>query len=134
VSTRVIGNAAWQAPATVRVTERVSSSGTGIGNPQIDMDAMQIDYGLFARLQQDLIAGNNSIGVPISATDLKATVCWIIPPRGNTVALILKGANGDTGIQLNPNGITRLTLSNSATPTAIIINANAPVTVEFMWA
>lgn len=46
-----------------------------------------------------LAAGDNAITAPGGGTTPKA--CTIVKPSGNTIAITLKGAGGDTGIPLD---------------------------------
>lgn len=81
-----------------------------------------------------LVSGNNTITVPTSATTptTAPTACTIIPPIGNTQALILKGVAGDTGIQLHDTDPSSVSLDGSVT--TFVINAAADVPgVRFIW-
>jgi hypothetical protein len=75
---------------------------------------------------QALSSGNNSITVPTGATALT-----IAPPSGNTVAITLKGVNGDTGIALHRTHPTSIGIYS--TVTAIVLNAGSAVTVKLIW-
>lgn len=76
--------------------------------------------------QITLASGNNTITVPTSA--IAAT---IVPPAGNTVALTLKGVNGDTGIALNVTDPTSIGLNGSVT--TFVINAGSTVTIRIIY-
>lgn len=79
-----------------------------------------------------LSAGNNSIPLPTGgSTPAGAT---IIPPNGNTQALILKGVNADTGIQLHKTDPTSITFDPAALPANFVINAAGTVTgLRVVW-
>lgn len=125
MASRQIGPAAWAAPASVTISDGIVASGAGIGNVPIELDKLQIDYSVFAINVVDLVLGDNTITIPIGSLDVKATVCYIVPPSGNTTALTLKGAGADTGIAMNPQGINRLTFPTTSPPTSFIVNAAA---------
>jgi hypothetical protein len=74
-----------------------------------------------------LTTGNNSIAIPATAVAIT-----IIPPVGNTVVLILKGVNGDTGITLSLIAPTSLGLT-AAAMAALVINAASAVTVRIIF-
>lgn len=68
----------------------------------------------------DLSSGNNSITIPSSAIAVT-----IIKPSDNTVALIAKGVNGDTGIILSLTDPDSFSLGDSAT---LVLNAASALT------
>ena len=73
----------------------------------------------------ELASGNNTITIPDDAIAVT-----IIKPAANTVQLIAKGVNGDTGIRLNlldPDCI-----SLGTTPT-LVLNAASAVTVRLIF-
>jgi hypothetical protein len=76
-----------------------------------------------------LSSGNNTIAVPSAGT--VPTAVTIIPPAGNTNDLILKGANGDQGIQLHDTNPLKLPLDSSVT--SFVINAEATTNVRLIW-
>lgn len=81
-----------------------------------------------------LTTGANTITVPTSATTpaTAPTACTIVPPVGNTQALILKGSTTDDGIQLHDTDPTSIALDGSVT--GFYINAAAEVTgVRLIW-
>jgi hypothetical protein len=78
----------------------------------------------------DLASGDNTIDLPYS----KVTRLFIIPPSDNTETLTLKGAAADTGIALDPAGVTRLPFPTTSPPSSIILNAGGAVTaVRLVW-
>lgn len=79
----------------------------------------------------DLASGNNTITVPPS-TACVVTACTIVPPTGNTVDIVLKGVNGDTGIQLHDTDPTSIAIDSSVT--SFVLNAASPVVgVQLIW-
>ena len=83
---------------------------------------------------QDLATGDNTITVPVAATttETRPTAVTIIPPVGNTQAIILKGDPGDVGIQLHNTDPSSISLDDSVD--TIILNAAADVAgVRFVW-
>ncbi len=66
---------------------------------------------------------------------LDANCRWviIIPPRGNTNPMTLKGVTGDTGIPLNPNGISVIPIPSGGAPTWGITATSAIVGVLFKF-
>lgn len=70
-------------------------------------------------------AGFTALTVPTGAR-----VCVIIPPTGNTQALTLKGVTGDTGIVLDPNGASIISVSS---PSIGIANAGSQIISRVEW-
>lgn len=73
----------------------------------------------------DLASGDNTVTVPGSVVGVV-----IVPPTSNTAALKLKGAAGDTGVQISK---TRPTVVAWQTGTSFILNAGAAVTGCQFW-
>ncbi len=73
-----------------------------------------------------LSSGDNTINVPTNAVS-----AVIIPPSGNTVALILKGVDADTGIALSLTFPSVLSLA--VAQTTFVLNAASGVTVVIQW-
>lgn len=95
----------------VEYTQEFSAAASAVGSGQNQLVALS--------------SGNNTITVPTSAIAVT-----IIPPTGNTVALILKGVNGDTGIALallGPSSISLLSV------TTFVLNAASSVTVRLIY-
>lgn len=77
-----------------------------------------------------LSSGNNTITLPTSSTTVASVT--ILPPTGNSVALILKGIAGDTGINLHPTDPTTIAFPNSGV-TSFVINAGSAVNIRLTW-
>ncbi len=77
--------------------------------------------------QQVLASGVNSISVPVGAVAMT-----IIPPAANTVAIVLKGTAGDTGIALHLTDPTSIAILRASTPT-VVLTATGAVTVRVIW-
>ncbi len=78
-----------------------------------------------------LANGDNTIAIP--TTGAQASSLTIIKPPGNTVALKLKGINGDTGILLHKTDPDSISLD--PTLTTIVINAASICNgVRLVWA
>ena len=73
----------------------------------------------------DLSSGNNTITVPSGATGVA-----IILPDENTVQVIAKGVNGDTGISLALIGFNFFSLASGAT---LVLNAASDVSVRILF-
>src|SRR5262245_23411148 len=77
----------------------------------------------------DLAVGNNTITVPIPAT---AVGCTIVPPPGNTHAILLKALPGDTGLGLHVTDPTTLALA--PTVTSFVLEVTTAISsVRFFW-
>lgn len=76
-----------------------------------------------------LAAGDNAITVPTGGTQPKAVT--IVKPTGNTVAIKLKGINGDTGVTLHPTDPDSISLD--AAQTSFVLNAASQVDVRLHW-
>ena len=69
-----------------------------------------------------LASGDNTIPVP-TMTGITVKGATIIPPSGNTVGLILKGAGADTGITISKTDPTSIAFETA--PANIVINTGA---------
>lgn len=79
----------------------------------------------------DLAGGDNTVTAPASSGSTLAGVT-IMPPAGNTEAITLKGAGGDTGIALHKTDPTSLGLDPGVT--SFILNAaGAVVGLRLLW-
>lgn len=77
-----------------------------------------------------LSSGNNTITVPTGGSTVRA--CTIEPPTGNTVAMILKGANGDTGVALHDTDPTSIAIDGAVT--TFVINVDGTLTgLRLLW-
>lgn len=77
-----------------------------------------------------LAAGDNTITVPGGGATAKA--CTILKPSNNAVVLKLKGAGGDTGVQLHKTDPDAISID--AGVTSIILNAAAEIAgVRLFW-
>lgn len=70
---------------------------------------------LYEALVVDLIDGANTIDIPTWTSGV-----LIIPPPTNTVEIVLKGAEGDTGIIVNPAAPSLFTLPSSPQATFLL--------------
>lgn len=83
--------------------------------------------GLFDRIDAvTLASGDNTITVPTAPTGVIG--CVITPPAGNTNALTLKGAGGDTGLRIPKAGSYVHIFDSTAVPVSLIINSGAAMT------
>lgn len=71
----------------------------------------------------DLVDGDNTISVPV-LTGLICTAVTIIPPSGNTIAMILKGDTGDVGINMNLVDPTSLAIADDVTEIIITLDSD----------
>ena len=75
-------------------------------------------------------AGDNTVTVPTGGST--PTAVTIVPPAGNTQAITLKGAGGDTGVALHKTDPTSLGIG--AAVTSFILNVAGTVTgIRFIW-
>lgn len=117
------------------VEASITISGTVAGGPStktIRKTVSDTDSASDSRLI-DIASGDNTITVP-----KKATGCILTPPAGNTVVLKIKGAGGDTGIQIskvNPFVYMFDVDATASATTSFILNAaaalSAPCEFEF---
>jgi hypothetical protein len=74
-------------------------------------------------------AGNNTVTVPPLSGGM-----IIIPPIGNTQALILKGVNGDTGMPLHLTAWYAQAFPVAGPPANFVINVSGTVTnLKIIW-
>lgn len=74
-----------------------------------------------------LAPGNNTVAVPAAATGVV-----LVPPAGSTNAKVLKGANADTGIALDPAYSTRLKFVAGGVASFVLSSAGSE-TVSLVW-
>lgn len=83
--------------------------------------------------QEDIItlaSGNNTITVPGSGTI--PTLCSIIPPTANAIAIILKGVAGDVGTRIHNSDPYHMTLDPSVV--SFVLNAGAQIIgLRLLW-
>jgi len=72
-----------------------------------------------------LASGNNTITIPTGAVAVT-----IIKPALNTVQILAKGVNGDTGVKLNLLDPDSISLGTSAT---LVLNADNTVVVRLIF-
>lgn len=78
----------------------------------------------------NLASGNNTITVPSGGTT--PTGVTIIPPEDNPTAIVLKGVNGDTGVQIHNTDPSSFGIDDSVT--TFVLNAGAAITgVRIIW-
>jgi hypothetical protein len=88
-------------------------------------EALQVSTGSGQIQQVTLSSGNNTITVPSGAVAVT-----IIFPEDNTVAVTLKGVNGDTGIALSLTDPTSIGLASVST---FVLSAASTVTVRLIY-
>lgn len=76
---------------------------------------------------KDLVTGANTISVVSGA---KAVT--IVPPSGNTVAMLLKGVTGDTGVGLHLTDPSSVGLSTGVT-TFCLTCSSTMTGIRFIW-
>lgn len=106
--------------ATATVSLSVNTSGLVPGGGGASLSTL-LSAPIGEVLVQTLASGNNSITVPSGSSYV-----LIQPPSANTVALVLKGVNGDTGVSIHPSNPFLLSLASSAT--SFVINAASATT------
>ena len=133
MATRSVGPSPWSAPASVVATLSLAVSGS-TGNYPLDVDTASINFSCLSIETKDMASGNNTINLPVSTTDRKATAVIIVPPWNNTVAYTVR-ASGDTGIPENSNWpFVVKSFSTTAPPTSIEVNAAADISaMQFIW-
>lgn len=91
----------------------------------IPLDVWVSNYSPSYDVTTNLSSGFNAITIP-DTTNSRYFI--VIPPRGNTTGITLKGITGDTGIALNPNGLTVLSLPSTSPPASIGLTAASGIT------
>lgn len=109
---------------TTQITFTGDVEGTQVANAQSNgVSPGQTDV-------RTLASGNNTITCPTGGSTPSAAT--IIPPDGNTVAITLKGVNGDTGIRIHNTDPTEVGLHSSVV--SFVLNAASAVTgLRIIW-
>lgn len=77
-----------------------------------------------------LAPGDNTITVPTGGSTVKGAT--IIPPAGNTNAIILKGVGGDTGVTLSKVDPTSIGFETA--PANFVLNAGSTIAgMRIVW-
>lgn len=97
---------------------RGTVSSLGIGNIVIQPADVTTAAPIGTRSLTNLAAGDNTVTLPTGYTTV-----ILIPPAGNTNAIILKGAGGDTGRRLHNTNWQVIHFDSSVT--TFILNAAA---------
>lgn len=63
------------------------------------------------------VATFQTIATLVPSLDANARFVVIVPPRGNTTAITLKGISGDTGVPMHPNGVVVIALPSGGAAT-----------------
>jgi hypothetical protein len=97
-------------------------SGTKVIGPLVTTNPTSVGF------TQDLttVNGNNTINVPGGAIGF-----ILIPPAGNTTAIVLKGVSGDTGVTLHPTDPSKISLA--ASQATFVLNVAGIITLEIEW-
>lgn len=74
------------------------------------MDMLVSNYSPSTNIYYNFAGSSTMVTVATIFPGYDTNVRWVevVMPRGNTNAITLKGVTGDTGVPLNPNGITVL--------------------------
>ncbi len=79
----------------------------------------------------DLVPGNNTITIPSDSSGALSVAALILPPVGNVIDIILKGANADTGILISPVAPMLLSFNDE---TEFVLNAeDAILGLKIIW-
>lgn len=104
---------------------------SGDNTAQVILSALDNDVSPAEPVILSLVSGNNTILPPV-VSGIVITGLTIIPPAANTHLMILKGANGDTGIPLHLTDPTSIALDPSFT--SFVINAAAAIVgLRLIW-
>jgi len=114
-------------PATSQVTITGVKAGLPFGSESIGPLTILNTASGDAVTDLSSLNGDNTIAVPSWAIGVIISL-----PAGNTTALKLKGASGDTGVSLHLTNPSVLSLPASQT-TFILNVAGAGVAITFMW-
>lgn len=136
MNTRVLTSSSWTGNTGIaRVNAVLEIQRVGQGDPiRVNLPTLQVNYSCYQHEVVDLANGFNSITIPVSATNVKATGVFILLPEGNTTAVTVKGVTGDTGQVINPGGWVYICFPTTSPPTALGITAGAAIAgVELIW-
>lgn len=109
---------------------------SSVSDEPLPMDFLENDYSPLADVYYSFAGSATMVTMAtiwpgFDTTNTRMVV--IIPPRGNTNSVVLKGVTGDTGITLNPNGISVVTLPSSPASTWGLTVATATTGFRFLF-
>lgn len=136
MATRDLSPTAWTAPGAARLSIHLIQS--ALSDETVPFDVWVNDYSplyvgppILTDGSIGLANGFNAIKNPDTTND---RFFILVPPRGNTTGLTLKGVTGDTGLALNPNGPIVLSLPASSQPASVGITTTGAITgVKVYW-
>lgn len=98
---------------------------SNLGDDPLALDSWITNYSIGESVKLDWSVGNNAVNWP---TGDNQRLLVLIPPRGCTAVLYLKGLNADTGVRLWPTGpIVLSPYSASGSPAGVVINSDITV-------
>lgn len=114
---RDLSPSSYVAPGTARLALSVILSANGLD--PLPLDVLLSNYSPSADVYYNFAGSATMVALStiIPGLDANARVIVVVPPRGNTNAMTLKGVTGDTGVPLNPNGITVIPIPSGGAPT-----------------
>lgn len=117
MAVRDLSPTAYVAPGTARLALSLVLSANSI-NP-LDLDVLLSNYSPSADIYYNFAGSVTMVALStiFPGLDSNARVIVVIPPRGNTNPITLKGVTGDTGLPLNPNGMSVIPVPSGGAPT-----------------
>jgi hypothetical protein len=112
-------------------TRRMTLTYTGDFTSTQNVDALENPASPGVVELRNLDIGANTITVPI-ATGATVVAVTIVPPPGNTNAILLKALPGDTGLGLHVTDPTTIALAPTQTSFVIDLETAIPG-VRFFW-
>lgn len=125
---RDLSPSSWNAPGTASVSSLVTLS--NVSNNPLPQDVWISNYAYPKMTLVDLTA-STPLTVTLPSTNVRYVK--VIPPRGNAVAITLKGVSGDTGIGINPNGFIEFTPVSGLASFVLLPGATNVSGVEVIW-
>lgn len=117
MATRDLSPNAYVAPGTMSVALAVIISNKS--PVPLPLDVILSDYSPSNDTYYNFAGSATMVALStiLPGLDANVRVVVIIPPRGNTNPLTLKGVTGDTGVPINPNGIAVIPVPSGGAPT-----------------
>lgn len=132
MANRDLSPSAYVAPGTMTLALSIILSAHG--DEPIPLDQLISNYSPSIDTTYSFAGSATMVALStiLPSLDANARAIVIIPPRGNTNAMTLKGVTGDTGVPLHPNGMTVISVPSGGAPSWGITATSAIVAVRFI--
>lgn len=132
MATRDLSPSVYVAPGTAQLAMSIVLSANGAQPLPLDLWISNYSPSIDTTYTFAGSATMVALSTILPSLDANARVIIVVPPRGNTNPLTLKGVTGDTGVPLHPNGVSVIPVPSGGAPTWGITATSAITAVRFI--